>query len=127
MSCILPESCKFALICEKVFLFFVNAHGSKRTVILKVFTTKETLSENLKPKPRTDEQFFHDNFSLTSFICSCVRLKIDKFSFTRSLGNLFVCTAVKEKWFVVHTRIKLVNKLVKEKLLVCTGLYVGRT
>ena len=55
------------------------------------------------------------NFSLTSFICSCVRLKIDKFSLTRSLveklvmsafqpGNLFVCTAVKEKLFVVHTR-----------------------
>ena len=34
-------------------------------------------------KPRTDEQFFLERFSLTSFYC--VRLKIDKFSLTRSL------------------------------------------
>ena len=36
-------------------------------------------------KPRTDEQFFLDKFSLTRFYCSCVRGKIDKFSLTRSL------------------------------------------
>ena len=32
--------------------------------------------------PRTDEQVFLDRFSLTSFICSCVREKIDNFSLT---------------------------------------------
>ena len=36
-------------------------------------------------KPHTDEQVFLDKFSLTSFICSCVREKIDNFSSTRSL------------------------------------------
>ena len=36
-------------------------------------------------KPHTDEQVFLDKFSLTSFICSCVREKIDNFSLTRSL------------------------------------------
>ena len=34
------------------------------------------LTACLYVKPRTDEQFFLDNFSLTSFICSCVRLTI---------------------------------------------------
>ena len=36
-------------------------------------------------KPRTDEQFFLEKFSLTRFYCSCVRGKIDKFSLTRSV------------------------------------------
>ena len=31
-------------------------------------------------KPRTDGQIFLDKFSLSNFICSCVREKIDKFS-----------------------------------------------
>ncbi len=83
-------------------------------------------------KPRTDGQVFLDKFSLTSFICSCVRQKIDKFSLTRSLvqklvmpafqqGNLLVCAAVKEMRsrelrINIFVCVRLV-KLVKEKMV----------
>ena len=71
--------------------FFLVPHLRKK--IDKEFET-ETLDLELSDdtsiqkgmdgfKPRTEEQFFLERFSLTSFYC--VRLKIDKFSWTRSL------------------------------------------
>ena len=39
----------------------------------------------LNVKLHADEQVFLDKFSLTSFICSCVREKIDNFFLTRNL------------------------------------------
>ena len=130
--------------------------------------------DTIELKPHTDEQVFLDKFSLTSFICSCVREKIDIFldkepglkasptSFsTRKLARVFVQQRTLDKGIFVYVlnssglvkvvrkkilsnfaytginyscnlsrktcssyrRVsELVKKLVKENLLVCTGL-----
>ena len=73
------------------------------------------------------------NFSLTSFICSCVRQKINKFSLTRNWFKSWhdqllnqennSCVRPTRKNCLPYTREnKLVKKFVKEKLLVCAGL-----
>ena len=72
-------------------------------------------------KPRTDEHVFLDKFSLTSFICWCVREKIDKFSLTRSLVKENLTRKACSSYIRVS---ELVKKLVKENLLVCTRLKI---
>ena len=87
--------------------YLLRRYASNTTSSIFVWVSGDViyLSRGCKLKPRTDEQFFLDKFSLTILICSYVRGKIDKFSLTRSLVLKLVMTAFKPGELFVFGRV----------------------
>ena len=92
-----------------------------------------------------DEQVFLDKFSLTGFSCSCVREISQCFFLTSTRPHELACCTYTRASFIVEKLVRLAFKpgplsrknchfsrtheqikLVKENLLVCTGLQIMR-